>query len=136
VSKPDLTTEIKGLKFRSPVLPGSSDIVLNKRGVERCLQQGVGGIVTKSFTPTRFRTRARPYHFNYRVFGKEFSCNFVSKGSVCHLDPETVAEKFMPKAVRLCRDEGVPIIVSILGSENAEEWATEAKRFEDAGADM
>jgi dihydroorotate dehydrogenase subfamily 1 len=136
MSKPDLSTEIKGIKFRNPVLPGSSDIILDVRGVERCLQQGVGGIVTKSFTPTRFRTRARPYHFNYRVFGKEFSCNFVSKGSVCHLDPETVAEKFMPKAVRLCRDEGVPIIVSILGSENPEEWAIEARRFEDAGADM
>lgn len=136
MSKPDLTTEIKGLKFRSPVLPGSSDIILNERGVERCLQQGVGGIITKSFTPTRFRTRARPYHFNYRIFGKEFENNFISKGSVYHLDSETVAEKLMPKIVRLCRDDGVPLIVSIMCGENIDEWATEARRFEDAGADM
>ncbi len=136
MGKPDLTTEIKGVKFRNPVLPGSSDIILDVRGVERCLEQGVGGIVTKSFTPTNFRTRARPYHFNYRIFGKEFDCNFISKGSVYHLHPEIVSEKLMPKIVPLCRNEGVPLIVSILCGENIDEWVTEAKRFEEAGADM
>ena len=132
----DLSIDIKGVKFRNPVLPSSSDVVLNERGVEKCLDQGVGGIVTKSFTPTRFRTRARPYHFNYRVFGREFENNFISKGSVHHLDSETAAEKLVPRMARLCKNEGVPLIVSIMCGDSLEEWATEARRFESAGADI
>jgi dihydropyrimidine dehydrogenase (NAD+) subunit PreA len=132
----DLSIEIKGIKFKNPILPASSDIILDEKGVEKCIQYGIGGIVTKSFSPTRFRTRARPYHFNYRIFGKGLESNWISKGSVHHLDPAIAAETLVPKMARLCRDAGIPLIVSIMGSENLDEWAREAKRFVNAGADM
>ena len=72
LSSVDLSVEICGLTFPNPILPGASDIILDERGVEKCIEQGIGGIVTKSFTSGPLRTRARPWHFNYRVFGKGF----------------------------------------------------------------
>lgn len=39
----DLSVEIKGLTFRNPILPGSSDIVLDERGVVKCIEQCRGG---------------------------------------------------------------------------------------------
>jgi len=132
----DLSIEIKGITFKNPILPASSDIVMNEKGVRKCIEQGVGGIVTKSFTPTRFRTRARPYHFNYRIFGKGLENNWISKGSVHHLDSAIAGERLVPRMAKLCKDAGIPLIVSIMGGESLDEWDTEARRFENAGADM
>ncbi len=77
----DLSVKICGLTFRNPILPGSSDIILDEIGVEKCIDQGIGGIVTKTFTSGPLRTRARPYHFNYRVFGKGHENSWITRGS-------------------------------------------------------
>lgn len=136
MARVDLSITVKGVTFPNPVMPGSSDLVCDERGVARCLKNGVGGIVIKSVTPTPFRTKARPYHFFYRRFGPGLAHNWISKGSVDVKDPEEYAEKYMPKMVKRCREAGVPLIASIMCSSDPEEWAREGKRFEDAGADM
>jgi dihydroorotate dehydrogenase (fumarate) len=133
----DLSVKVKGLTFRNPILPGSSEIVQDERGVSKCIEQGLGGIVTKSFTsmPAR-RTRARPSSFNYRVFGKGLEGHHIGMGSLHPLSSEQAAEKLVPNMARLCRDEGIPFIVSICNGPDIEQWVADAKRFEQAGADM
>ena len=132
----DLSVKVNGVPFRNPIIPGSSDIVLDERGVIKCIEQGVGGVVTKSFSSVGPRTRARPWHFNYRVFGKGFESSWISRGGAHPMSPEEAVEKLIPKMARLCRDEGIPLIVSISDGPSVEQWVTDAKRFEEAGADM
>ena len=119
----DLSVKIKGLTFRNPITPGSSDIVLDEKGVENCIENGIGGIVTKSFTShPALRTRARPYHFNYRVFGKGFYSNFISRGGFHAMEPAKAAETLVPKMAKLCQDAGTPLVVSIADADNIEDW--------------
>ncbi len=132
----DLSVKAGGLTFRNPIIPGSSDIVLDERGVVKCIKQGIGGIVTKSFTSTPLRTRARPWHFNYRVFGKGLESNWISRGGAHPMSAEQAAEKLVPRMARLCKDEGIPLIVSVSDGGDVDEWVADAKRFEQAGADM
>jgi len=138
MSSTDLSVEVRGLTFRNPILPGSSDLVLDERGVMKCIEQGVGGIVTKSFSTAApsFRTRARPWRFHYRVFGKGLENTWMARGGFHHLSPEQAAEKLVPGMAKLCRNEGIPLIVSIANGADVEEWVTDARRFEQAGADM
>ena len=52
----DLSVEIKGLTFRNPILPGSTDIVLDARGGVKCIEQGtIGGIVAKPYRPENWK---------------------------------------------------------------------------------
>ena len=45
MSNIDLSVKVKGLTFRNPIMPGSSDIVLDERGVIKCLEQGIANTV-------------------------------------------------------------------------------------------
>ncbi|MFC2013349.1 NAD(P)-binding protein [Chloroflexota bacterium] len=133
----DLSVKIKGVTFRNPITPGSSDISYDDIGVRKSIENGIGGIVTKSFTShPPLRTRARPYHFNYRIFGKGFYSNFISRGGFHPMEPERAAETLVPKMAKLCQDAGIPLVVSIADTDNVEEWVTDAKRFVEAGANM
>jgi dihydroorotate dehydrogenase/NAD-dependent dihydropyrimidine dehydrogenase PreA subunit len=132
----DLSVKVKDVTFRNPIIPGSSDIVLDERGVVKCIEQGIGGILSKSFTSAEPRTRARPYHFNYKVFGKAFENNWISRGGAHVLPPKEAAEKLIPRWARFCKNEGIPLILSLADSDDVEEWVRDAKIFEDAGADM
>ena len=132
----DLSIKFKDLTFRNPIIPGASDIIMDEMGVIKCIEQGVGGIVTKSFTSGPWRTKAQPYHFNYRIFGKGLENNWISRGGFHPFKSEMAAEKLIPAMARLCKNEGIPLIISIANGANVEEWVMDAKRFEQAGADM
>jgi dihydroorotate dehydrogenase/Pyruvate/2-oxoacid:ferredoxin oxidoreductase delta subunit len=132
----DLSVKIGNLTFSNPILPGSSDIILEEGGVVKCLKEGIGGIVTKTFTSTPLRTRARPYHFNYRVFGDGLENCWITRGGFHPMSPEEAAEKLILKIARLCKDENVPLVVSIGNGAEIDEWVKDARLFEQAGADM
>ncbi len=109
----DLSIKFKDLTFRNPIIPGASDIIMDEMGVIKCIEQGVGGIVTKSFTSGPWRTKAQPYHFNYRIFGKGLENNWISRGGFHPFKSEMAAEKLIPAMARLCKNEGIPLIISI-----------------------
>ncbi len=133
----DLSIKVCGLTFCNPVTPGSSDIGYDEAGVRKCIEQGVGGMVTKSFTShSPLRTRARPYHFNYRIFGKGFYSNFISRGGFHPMDPKQAADIIVPQMAKLCQGAGIPLVVSIADTDDVDEWVTDAKRFVEAGANM
>lgn len=132
----DLSVSIKNVKFRNPVLPGASEIVLDEIGVERCISQGIGGIVTKTYTTTKFRTRANPHRFPLKRFGKGLETSWLGVGSFDPREPAFLAKNHVPKMKRLTEQAGIPLIINIGCSDDVGEWITEAKRFEDVGADM
>ena len=79
----DLSAEIAGLKFKSPILVSSSvstsDVSISKDLVHR----NIGGIVTTPFhTSSVYRVRVRPYQFPLNAHGKDYregkcrSCGF------------------------------------------------------------
>ena len=123
----DLSVEVHGVTFRNPIIPGASDIVLTERCVEKCIEQGIGGILSKSFTSAEPRTRARPYHFHYKPFGKGFENCWISRGGAHVLPPEEAAEKIIPRWSALCKNEGIPLILSLADSDDVDEWVRDAR---------
>ena len=70
MAKVDLSVLLDGIKFKNPILPGSSEIAFDEASVKRCIDNGVGGIVTKTYTYVpAMATRPRPTHVHYQKFG-------------------------------------------------------------------
>jgi dihydroorotate dehydrogenase/ferredoxin len=136
----DLSTEIAGVKLRSPLLPGSSELALDGPSAGRLVEAGVGAVVTKTFTSaSHMRIRIRPYEFPLVKFGKEFaSCrSFVSFSAPHVADVESILRKNVYEMVNVCRSARVPLIVSFYESfESPGDWIETARRLEIAGADL
>jgi len=131
----DLTTKLGPLTLKNPILPGSSEIVMDDEGVEKCIKQGIGGIVTKSYVddiPPTMKTTPRPWAFYLGRFGLETS--WLANAGFVARPPQVVLEKYMPRMVRLCNEAEIPLIVSICNYD-PKRWSYWAKKFEEAGAD-
>src|SRR4030067_2933193 len=104
MSNLDLSTEISGVKFKNPVLPGAGEIAEDVRGVRRMLSAGVGGIVSKSYTSMRLQVR-RPRPNNFMLRGK----GFMQSGSFLNYStshPQTIdimLKTEIPKMVEECK---------------------------------
>ena len=136
MAKVDLSVMIDGIKFKNPIIPGSSEIAFDEASVKRCIDNGVGGIVTKTYTYVpAMATRPRPTHAHYQKFGLSDSWEtFVRQDTAIW---QEAVEKHLPGMVKLCRDAGIPLIVSIGGDDkNPDAWIEMAKAFKDVGADI
>jgi dihydroorotate dehydrogenase len=70
----DLSVEMAGLRFKSPILVASSECGSNVSMLRHLTDRKIGGIVTKTFTsPSGFRIRVRPYQFPLNKFGKAYA---------------------------------------------------------------
>jgi NADPH-dependent glutamate synthase beta subunit-like oxidoreductase/dihydroorotate dehydrogenase len=52
------------------------------------------------------------------------------------MEPKQAAEVLVPKMAKLCKDAGIPLVVSIADTDDVEEWVADAKRFVESGANM
>jgi len=130
----DLSVSVAGIKFRNPILPGSAELAADERTVKRCIDSGVGGIVTKSFTDVPLlSTRPRPYHFHYRKFGYADSWLTITRADT--VPWQEALEKKLPGMVKLCADAGIPIIASLCGGTDFDGWMNMARGFRDVGVD-
>ncbi len=136
----DLSVEIAGVTFKTPVLPGASELVFDGESAKMVAEAGVGGIVTKTFTsPPDYRIRLRPYQFPLAPFHAAFkgSGSFYSLAAPHVEDMDVVMEKNIPEMAQVCKAKGIPLIVSFyekpgeIGS-----WQRVAKGMERAGAGM
>ncbi len=60
----DLAVKMAGVSFKNPILPAASELVFDGPSAKSIVEQGVGGIVTKTFiTSPDFRIRRHPYPF-------------------------------------------------------------------------
>ncbi len=138
----DLRVEIAGVQFKNPILPGSAETAEDTETVKKMIAAGVGGVVTKTFTsmyePTR---RIRPYNFplTTRMFGRGYSETGAFYTYACPhpRDMNITIEEEIPQMATLCREAGIPLVVSYFGRiEEINDWVNLGKRIEHAGADM
>ena len=140
----DLSVEIKTnrgtLTLKNPLLPGSSEVAVDENTIKRCIDNGVGGVLTKSVgnatSPLWVKTTSRPWAFALDKFGPEYRGAWLLQPIFFQPEntPEKVAEKRIPKWKKMCQEAGVPLIVSVCDTD-FEKWAYTAKLVEDAGAD-
>ena len=133
----DLTTKYGPLTLKNPVMPGSSEIILDPRQVELAIKNGVGGIVTKSYVdelPPEIFPQTRPAWFPMRQFGTEFQNSWIFDSGACNKHPSSIVEKDLPKMAKLCKEAEIPLIVSTQ-CVSYEKYAYWSKKFEEAGAD-
>ncbi len=136
----DLKVEIAGVTFLNPVLPAASELVFDGPSANSMVEQGVGGIVTKTFTTSaEFRIRLHPYQFPLCHFDPSFkkSGSFYSLASPHVQEMNRVMERNVPEMAQVCREHGVPLIVSFYEKpHDLASWKRVAKGFERAGAQM
>jgi dihydropyrimidine dehydrogenase (NAD+) subunit PreA len=136
--KIDLSVKMGSIRFRNPILPGSSEIAFDPKSVKKCLDNGCGGIVTKSYNHVKTGTgvRPRPYLYYYRTFGKGLERSWLTDtlGDVWPLD--LVVKDRLPEMKALCKKAGAPLIVSLIATNDPNDWAELAKEFSKPGPDM
>lgn len=148
----DLSVEIRtnrgSLVLRNPLLPGSSEVAGDELTIKRCIENGVGGIVSKSVghlsSPGPVVTTSKPWAFPLDRFGRQYQGAWLLHAGYFAEEEnfENMMSKAIPKWYKMCHDAGVPLINSILElgwgmepNEVATQWAYIAKRLEEAGSD-
>lgn len=136
----DLTVKVAGVAFKNPILPAASELVFDGPSAKRVVAQGVGGVVTKTFTTSpEFRIRIRPYQFPLIHFDPSFkkSGSFYSLASPHVQEMGIVMERNVPEIVQICKEHGIPLVVSFYEKPyDLASWKRVAKGFERAGAQM
>ena len=118
---PGLETRISGLVLRHPVMNASGILGSGAKGFARLVRAGVAALVTKSFT----REPRRGYPTPIAVplpYGLLNAVGLSNPGA-----------EALPKLLRYARGLGVPVVVSIAGSDE-EEFAEVAAVAEESGA--
>lgn len=121
----DISSEIKGVQFRNPVLlaggPGVKGETLKKVGLA-----GAGGVVTKTF---RLKGTKQIYPRIFKI-GKNNLVNVEGPS-------EEDAQSWL-KEISIAKEAGVPVVASIIGSPEPpfQEIIELAKLCQKSGADM
>jgi dihydroorotate dehydrogenase/ferredoxin len=148
----DLSVEIKtnrgSLVLRNPLLPGSSEVAGDEITIRRCIENGVGAVVTKSVghlsSPGPAVVTSKPWAFPLDRFGRQYRGAWLMQAGYFAEEEnfEKMIEKAIPKWYKMCHDAGVPLINSILelgwgmeADDIAEMWARIAKMLDEAGSD-
>ena len=140
----DLSVEIKtnrgSITLKNPFIPGSSEIAVDENTIKRCIDNGVGAVLTKSVgnqtTSEMVKTTSKPWAFPLDKFGPEYRGAWHLQGVFFQPEntPEKVAEKRIPKWKKMCQEAGIPLIVSVYDT-TPENMPYLAKLVEEAGAD-
>ena len=135
----DLSVEMAGLRFKSPILVASSECGSNVSILRHLTDRKIGGIVTKTFTsPSGFRIRVRPYQFPLNKFGKAYAeggCLYSLAAP--HVEDSQTVETHVSQMAAHCRASSIVLIVSFFEDpQNVDLWTHRARVFEEKGADM
>jgi dihydroorotate dehydrogenase/ferredoxin len=135
----DLSAQLAGLSFKSPIVVASSECAANLSLIKNLVDKNIGAIVTKTYTsPAAFRIRVRPYQFPLNKFGKAYSnggCLF-SLAAPHPEDSETV-RLHVSQMAGLCKESDLKLIASFFEDPaDIPLWISQAKSFETLGADM
>lgn len=140
MEKVDLSVEVAGVKLKNPLIVGASDMTCTLRGIARCAESGVGGVVMKSLSLQALpRTRTCPFAFSAERFGRGLDAGpFGGSEAYSVYLPEVWLKEFGREAVKACHDAGAVFIASMALQMGDEKQALVdlARRIEDIGPDM
>jgi dihydroorotate dehydrogenase/ferredoxin len=137
--EPDLSNQILGLTFKSPILVSSSEATSNTEQIRNLIRAHVGGIISKTYTsPPEYRIRVRPYQFPLNRFGASYARGgcLYSLAAPHVEDPEKV-KHLLAEIISLCKKSSVIFTVSFFEDpQDYDLWIRRASEFETMGADM
>ena len=138
-SAADLSVEMAGLRFKSPILVASSEYGSNVSMLQHLTDRKIGGIVTKTFTSAPdFRIRVRPYQFPLNKFGKAYAeggCLYSLAAP--HVEANQTVQAHVSRMAARCQASSLVLIVSFFEDpQNVDLWIDQASAFEKIGADM
>jgi dihydroorotate dehydrogenase subfamily 1 len=139
VTQIDLSAQLTGLMFKSPVLVASSECAANLSLIRNLADRNIGGIVTKTYTsPPAFRIRVRPYQFPLNKFGKAYSkSGCLYSLAAPHPEDCEAVKKHVSQMAKLCQQSDLRLIASFFEDPvDVPLWINQAKSFEALGADM
>lgn len=137
--KPDLSTQLLGLTFKSPILVSSSECAANASLVKNLIGKNIGGIVTKTYTsPPEYRIRVRPYQFPLNQFGDAYARGgSLYSLAAPHVEDNASVKQHLAQMAALCRQSALILIASFFEDpQDPELWIQRATEFEAIGADM
>ena len=135
----DLSIEIGGVKFKSPIIVSSSECTSDLSQLKYLAHRNIGGIVTKTFTTlAEHRVRVRPYQFPLNLFGRGYrESRCLYSLAAPHVEEVEKVIKKVSQMAEICQESSLALIVSYFEEPgDVSLWLRRAKEFEEAGADM
>ena len=135
----DLSVQMAGLTFKSPVVVASSECAANLSLIKNLVDKDIGAIVTKTYTsPPAFRIRVRPYQFPLNKFGKAYSDGgSLFSLAAPHPEDSEVVKEHVSQMAGLCKQSDVKLIASFFEDPaDVALWNNQARSFQALGADM
>jgi len=138
----DLSVEFAGIKFKNPILLSSAEPTFNFEAMKKGIDQGIGGLVAKSFTDVD----ALQELVNKPEMSLLDEDHQVVRGKIpsmyTHISRTAFAKesldewlKIIEKSVLYARERDAVVIGSVAGG-SMESWMTISKRLEEAGVSM
>lgn len=124
----DLNVEIKGVRFKNPIIVGSAGYAEDEKGIRRWIRRGYGGVVSKSTSKVPLRGAPPP-----RVFWYDPQTKLCLDGAEAHRNPGIEEmSRFMRNLHEEAENEDCRLIGSI-GCQSVEEAVYIARKYEEAG---
>lgn len=127
---PDLSTTYLGLNLRTPIIIGSSGLTDKPEKIARLEKHGAGAVVLKSIFEEEILMEYE--HLLYEEATGRYKDDYLD-----YLDyriRQVNIENYLELIIQSKKLEGIPVIASI-NCTSAHEWASFAKKIEEAGAD-
>lgn len=139
----DLSIEFCGVKFKNPMVAGSSELTLSAENMKHCIDAGAGGLVAKTLTdsvPMREQTGNSKWRFlneKHRVTPGRIPRNFsfYGRSGLAEEGPADWAKE-VKETVAYAQQNGAVVIGSAGGSAGPQAWAELAKVLEDCGCPL
>jgi dihydropyrimidine dehydrogenase (NAD+) subunit PreA len=126
----NIQIDFDGVKFENPFWVGSGPTSGSPEKILQAIKSGWGGVVIKTIGDSLIRSAVRPMYAALRNDGKLIDFENVE------LITEDNLQKW-DKYIKIVRREtDVPIIFSIMGSEDVNEWIKLARWSEERGAKL
>jgi dihydroorotate dehydrogenase/NAD-dependent dihydropyrimidine dehydrogenase PreA subunit len=135
----DLSIQVAGVRFRSPLVVSSSECTADLDLVLRLCKGPVGALVTKTFTSNpAHKVRVRPYQFPLRALGKGFrEGKALYSLAAPHVEGLDAWCRTVSHMAELSRRRGVVLVASFFEEPDAVDlWVETAGRLEAAGPAM
>lgn len=124
----DLSVEIKGVRFKNPIIVGSAGYAEDERGIRRWIGKGYGGVVGKSTSRMSLKGAPPP-----KVFWLDPQTKDGIDGAEAHRNPGAEEmSRFMRNLHEEAKNADCRLIGSVSG-QSVEEAVYVAKKYEDAG---
>ncbi len=130
MGKVDLSTNYMGLKFRNPLVAGSSSLTIDTAKVKKLVEAGVGGIVLKSLFEEQIRAESSEMYDALVADSHPEALEYLQADLPMRMGPS----RYLEHLSEIKGAVDVPVLASV-NCVTPNEWPLFARQLEAAGAD-